>query len=152
MNFNELLQSLAAPAQRALDNANIGSFEDLTNFKYHQIKQLHGIGPNALNAIVKAMLEENLEFKSLTKHFEFEAILEKVEGIDGAYITVPFDLYEEFGVKRAKVKAQFDGVEYSGSIVNMGTGNYILGVLQSIRKQINKQPGDSVHVIIDVIL
>ena len=55
---------------------------------------------------------------------------------------------------RVKVHAEFDGIPYDGSIVNMGVkdenGNvcYIIGFLKSIRKQLNKGEGDSVHVVI----
>ena len=55
---------------------------------------------------------------------------------------------------RVKVHAEFDGIPYDGSIVNMGVkdenGNvcYIIGLLKSVRKQLNKGEGDSVHVVI----
>ena len=45
-------------------------------------------------------------------------------------------------------------VEYAGSIVNMGVRNedgsicYIIGVLKSIRKQLGKADGDTIHVVI----
>jgi len=44
------------------------------------------------------------------KKYEFNAIIQKVEGIDGAYIVFPYDLRQEFGRGRLKVKATFDGV------------------------------------------
>ena len=53
-----------------------------------------------------------------------------------------------------KVNATFDGIEYAGSIVNMGIRNedgsicYIIGVLKSIRKQLGKADGDTIHVVI----
>ena len=49
---------------------------------------------------------------------------------------------------------QYDGVPYDGSIVNMGVRNedgsicYIIGVLKSIRKQLGKADGDTIHVVI----
>ena len=55
-----------------------------------------------------------------------------------------------------KVHAEFDGIPYDGSIVNMGVRDengkvcYIIGILKSIRKQLNKEDGDSVHVVIRV--
>ncbi len=66
----------------------------------------------------------------------------------------PWDLRKEFGRGRIKVHASFDGVEYDGSIVNMGVKDefgeicYIIGILKSIRKRIGKSDGDSVHVVI----
>jgi hypothetical protein len=84
--------------------------------------------------------------------YEFEAIIEKTPGQDGAYIRLPFDLKAEFGKGRVKVRAAFDGHPYDGSAVNMGVKNadgsvcYIIGVRKDIRSAIGKQPGDSVNV------
>ena len=50
------------------------------------------------------------------------------------------------------MNATFNGVPYSGSIVNMGVkdgeGNicYILGVTKAVRKQIGKTFGDEIEV------
>ena len=84
--------------------------------------------------------------------WQFTAVIKKVPDIDGAYIAVPFDLKKETGKGRLKVHAEFDGVPYDGSIVNMGIKNddgsvcYILGILKEIRKKIDKQNGDMVSV------
>ena len=43
------------------------------------------------------------------KTYEFEAIIQKVPDIDGAYVAVPFDIRAEFGKGRVKVHATFDG-------------------------------------------
>ena len=52
----------------------------------------------------------------------------------GAYVVVPPDVVEALGGgKRIPVLATFDGIEYRGSIVSMGGGGMILGVLKSIR-------------------
>lgn len=80
------------------------------------------------------------------KIYEFDAVLQKVPDIDGAYILFPYDLKKEFGKGRVKVHAEFDGVPYTGSLVRMGTPQPILGVKKEIRAQIQKQPGDTVHV------
>ena len=50
----------------------------------------------------------------------FEATLIQNDGMDAAYVVVPMDIRKEFGQGRLKVNATFDGVPYSGSIVNMG--------------------------------
>lgn len=55
------------------------------------------------------------------KIYEFDAVIRKVEGLDGAYIEFPWDVRTEFGRGRAAVSAEFDGVPYSGSLVRMGT-------------------------------
>lgn len=78
---------------------------------------------------------------------EFTAIIKQHEGINGAYIEIPFDVYEIYGAKRVKVVATFDDTEYRGSIVSMG-GCYLIGMTQQIRKEINKNFGDSVFVTI----
>ncbi len=84
----------------------------------------------------------------MPKTYEFDAIIQKVEGIDGAYVDFPFDVRAEFGKGRVAVLATFDGVEYVGSLVRMGTPGHIIGLRKDIRKAINKQPGDMVRVTI----
>ncbi len=83
-----------------------------------------------------------------SKKYEFEALIKKVEDIDGAYIDIPFDVKYEFGKGRVKVHATFDGEEYDGSIVRMGTPCHIIGIRKDIRQKIGKQPGDTVKVTI----
>lgn len=82
------------------------------------------------------------------KVYEFEAEIKKVPEIDGAYVEIPFDVESEFGRGRVPVVATFDGVEYVGSIVKMGTPCHIIGVRKEIRAKIGKQPGDAVKVTI----
>lgn len=78
---------------------------------------------------------------------EFDGVIQASDvGRGGALVIFPMDLEETFGTKgRVKVQCEFDGVPYRGSIVNMGEGPCI-GILKSIREQIGKQPGDTVHV------
>ena len=86
---------------------------------------------------------------------EFEAVLQKADDMDGAYVAVPFDIREVYGKGRLKVHATFDGLPYSGSIVNMGVKNpdgsvcYIIGVRKDIRLKIGKQAGDVIKVTIE---
>ena len=88
------------------------------------------------------------------KQYEYDGIIHDVPDNGGAYVVFPWDIREEFGKGRVKVHAEFDGIPYDGSIVNMGVkdenGNvcYIIGLLKSIRKQLSKSDGDSVHVVI----
>jgi len=82
------------------------------------------------------------------KLYEFDAEILKVPDIDGAYVEFPFDVRAEFGKGRVKVKASFDGFEYDGSLVRMGTPGHIIGVKKDIRAKIGKQPGDIIHVTI----
>lgn len=81
------------------------------------------------------------------KVYEFDAVIRAVDdGIDGAYVDIPFDVKKEFGTGRVPVSATFDGEPYIGSVVRMGTPNHILGIRKDIRARIGKQPGDIVHV------
>jgi hypothetical protein len=89
-----------------------------------------------------------------SKSYEYEAVIQKVPDIDGAFVAFPYDIKAEFGKGRVKVNAAFDGEPYEGSIVNMGVKNddgstcYIIGLRKDIRAKIGKQPGDTVHVTI----
>jgi hypothetical protein len=86
------------------------------------------------------------------KVYEFQAEIRKVPGIDGAYVEFPCDIKKEFGKGRLNVHAEFDGEPYDGSVVNMGLKHddgsiaYIIGILKSIRKKINRQAGDIISV------
>lgn len=53
---------LSQPAQRALAGAGIQRLEQLTSFSEAEIKQLHGIGPNALLQLRGALAENGLSF------------------------------------------------------------------------------------------
>ena len=84
----------------------------------------------------------------------FTSIIIQNDDMDAGYIVVPVDIRKEYGVGRLKVEAAFDGVPYSGSVVNMGVkdadGNicYIIGITKAIRQKIGKTFGDSVEVAI----
>ncbi|MCL2650767.1 MAG: DUF1905 domain-containing protein [Candidatus Azobacteroides sp.] len=89
------------------------------------------------------------------KVYQYDAVIQSADiSSGGAYVSFPYDIRAEFGKGRVKVHATFDGIPYDGSIVNMGVKNvdgsmcYIIGILKDIRKQIGKQPGDTVHVTI----
>ena len=56
------LPKLAAPAQRALAGAGIQNLKDLAKFSEVEIKDLHGIGPNALKALREAMKANGISF------------------------------------------------------------------------------------------
>ncbi|NLE21147.1 MAG: DUF1905 domain-containing protein, partial [Clostridiales bacterium] len=68
--------------------------------------------------------------------YEFDAVLQKVPDLDGAYVEFPFDVRKEFGKGRVKVQAAFDGHPYRGSLVRMGTECHIIGVRKDIRAAI----------------
>ncbi|MDT2759251.1 DUF1905 domain-containing protein [Enterococcus xiangfangensis] len=92
------------------------------------------------------------------KEYKFESKIYASEvGKGGAYIIFPYDVRTEFNKGRVKVQATFDGIDYQGSIVNMGVKNadgsicYILGIRKDIRKQLNKEIGDTVKVTVQAI-
>ncbi len=67
----------------------------------------------------------------------------------GAYVVVPFDVGEAFGVKgRVPVRATFDGEVYQGSVFPMG-GNHLIGIRRAIREAIGKDVGDMVSVVLE---
>lgn len=82
------------------------------------------------------------------KTYAFDAVIQKVPDIDGAYIDFPYDVKAEFGKGRVKVRAAFDGEPYDGSLVRMGTPGHILGIRKEIRAKLGKQPGDTVRVVL----
>jgi hypothetical protein len=84
----------------------------------------------------------------MPKTYTFRAVI-VAEGSGGAYVTVPFDVEEEFGKKRVKIKAAFDGEPYRGSLVRMGGDDHILLVLKEIRARIGKEAGDEVEVTLE---
>lgn len=80
------------------------------------------------------------------KKYEFDAAIIKEPDHGGAYVEIPFDVKAEFGKSRVPVHATFDGEDYDGSLVKMGTDCHILGIRKDIRAKIGKQPDDTVHV------
>lgn len=83
------------------------------------------------------------------KIYEFDSVIKKQDAIDAAFIEFPYNLEEEFGIKgQVKVKTTFDGYEYQGSLAKMGHHCHCLGITRKIRKEINKGPGDMVHVVV----
>ena len=86
--------------------------------------------------------------------YEYDAVLHENPENGGAHVVFPWDLRKEFGKGRMPVHAEFDGVPYDGSIVNMGLKNpdgsvcYVIGVLKAVRKALGKNDGDTIHAVI----
>ena len=89
--------------------------------------------------------------------YRFDAVITQSSGIDAAYVVFPYDIKKEFGRGRVAVEANFDGVPYRGSIVNMGVRDeqghtcYVIGVTKEIRRKICKSFGDIVRVEISAL-
>ena len=86
--------------------------------------------------------------------YEYDAVLHELPDNGGAYVVFPWDIRKELGKGRVRVHADFNGILYNGSIVNMGLKNtdgsvcYVIGVLKAIRTALRKGDGDMIHVII----
>jgi hypothetical protein len=79
---------------------------------------------------------------------KFTALIEKPDdGIDGGFVSIPFDVGKVYGTKgQVKVKAWFDGYPYRGVLANMGTGCHLIIIRKDIRQAIGKNPGDKITV------
>ena len=58
----DLPAKLGAPAERALAEAGIKNLKRLTKFTEAEIKQLHGVGPNAIGKLHQALADKGLSF------------------------------------------------------------------------------------------
>ena len=82
------------------------------------------------------------------KKYKFKAKIEAGDG-GGAYVLFPYDTEKEFGTKgKVPVKATFDGVPYSGSLIKYGNPLHMLGMLKAIRTETGKEPGDTIEVVV----
>ncbi len=90
----------------------------------------------------------------MQEQYEFDAEIYETKDNGGAYVIFPWNVREEFGAGRARVRVLFDGIPYEGSVVNMGVKDeegrvrYVIGMLKSIRKALGKSGGDRVHVTV----
>ncbi len=109
----------------------------------------------AIRNLIPAAATEGIGYSRITlarpRHYEAIQIQGKIEAGDGggAYVFFPYDTEKEFATKgRVPIKATFDGVPYTGSLIKYGHPQHMLGLLKSIREQIGKGPGDTIEVTI----
>ena len=97
------LPKLAAPAHRALDAAGIRSLEQLTRYSEDQIRRLHGIGPNALVSLRRALAENGLSFKR-------EAPMETITDLDLIFSSLKglLEAYRPPLVAKVETKGRID--------------------------------------------
>lgn len=57
------LAGLAAPARRALEGANLTTLAKLAKQTEAQVRELHGMGPNALSKLRAALRKRGLGFR-----------------------------------------------------------------------------------------
>jgi hypothetical protein len=82
------------------------------------------------------------------KKYKFKAKIEAGDG-GGAYVLFPYDTGTEFATNgKVPVRATFDGVPYTGSLIKYGNPLHMLGILKAIREQIGKGPGDTIEVVV----
>lgn len=65
---SNLPSGLAAPARRALAGAGVERLEQLTKISEAEIKALHGIGPNAIAQLRRALDAKGLAFADQTRN------------------------------------------------------------------------------------
>lgn len=61
---SDLPDGLAQPARRALAAAGVQRLGQLTRLSEAEVKQLHGIGPNALKLLRRALKAQGLSFRA----------------------------------------------------------------------------------------
>lgn len=57
------MDKLAAPAQRALNNAGYSTLEQFSNVSEKKLSTLHGIGPKAIDVLNTALQEHGMAFR-----------------------------------------------------------------------------------------
>lgn len=96
--------------------------------------------------VVQLHIARTSENGPAVKRYRFKAKIHPANG-GGAYVLFPYDVEKEFGTGgKVPIKATFDGVPYTGSLIKYGDPKHMLHVPKAIREQIGKSPGDSVEV------
>ncbi len=82
---------------------------------------------------------------------KFQAILRPDPGGTGTFVAVPRDVITALGLKgRPKIQAVIAGHPYRGSLMPVGDGTYVLGVLKAIQQARRLKRGDSVTVELEL--
>lgn len=58
------LSKLAAPARRALEREDVTTLEKLATYSERDLLELHGMGPNALIRLRRALKDSGLDFRA----------------------------------------------------------------------------------------
>jgi hypothetical protein len=82
----------------------------------------------------------------------FTATLQRPEGVGTwTYLTVPFDVPTEYGVKgQLKVKGTINGAFFRSSLMPHGDGRHFLVVKKALRDQARAMQGSVVKVSLDL--
>ena len=82
------------------------------------------------------------------KKYKFKTKIEAGDG-GGAYVLFPYDTVKEFATEgRVPVKATFNRVPYTGSLIKYGNPFHMLGMLKAIRGKTGAGPGDTIEVVV----
>lgn len=80
--------------------------------------------------------------------YRFTTKIEAANG-GGAYVLFPYDVQKEFGTQgKIPIKATFNGVPYTGTMIRYGHPQHMLPILKAIREQLGKGPGDKIEVVV----
>jgi Bacteriocin-protection, YdeI or OmpD-Associated/Domain of unknown function (DUF1905) len=83
------------------------------------------------------------------KAYKFNATIQPTDHGHG-FVFFPYDTRQEFGTRgQVRVNATFDGAPYAGALVKYGAPQHMLPVVKAILVQIEKQPGDTVSVVLE---
>jgi len=81
----------------------------------------------------------------------FEAVLQPDPTGTGTFIRVPRELNAKLGLKgRPKVRAVLAGHPYRGSLMPVGDGTFVLGVLKAIQESARVTRGDRITVELEL--
>ncbi len=88
----------------------------------------------------------------MSNEIQYKFTAELIAGRSGGVgVEFPYDVENEFGTKgHVKVKVQFDGENYRGSLAPMGGGVHYIGVTKAIRNAIGKTVGETVEVVLAI--
>jgi len=82
------------------------------------------------------------------RKYRFKAKIEPA-GMGGTFVFFPYDTEKEFGTKgKVPVKATYDGVAYTGSLIKCGLAYHALHVPKATREELDKGVGDAVDVVV----
>jgi hypothetical protein len=82
------------------------------------------------------------------RKYKFRAKIQAGDG-GGAYVLFPYDTEKEFATRgKVPVKATFNGMPYTGSLIKYGNPLHLLGLPKAIREQTGKGPGDTMEVVV----
>lgn len=80
------------------------------------------------------------------KKYKFKGKIQPA-GMGGTYVLFPYETEQEFGIKgKVPIKATFDGVPFTGSLMKYGFSQHMLHVPKAIREGLGKNVGDALDV------